>query len=160
MTASTDELATLIHRKLQVLRQLHAVGLRQADLVDSGDTANLLRLLSAKQQLVDALGQIERAMAPFRDQAPEDRTWSSPQKRALAASESQECARLLAEIVAMEEQQEARMRSRRDDVGQQLRQAHCAAGAAGAYRAHHTAGPPRPVAAEDASGAARLDLSS
>lgn len=159
-TDSTDELASLVHRKLQVLTQLHAIGKRQAALVESGDTPGLLRLLSAKQQLVDALRQLEGSLAPFREQSPETRVWSSPQRRAEAAREANDCARLLAEVMALEEQQEAVMRSRRDEVGQQLRHVHSAAGAAGAYRAHHSAPSSGPPAPAGASRSARLDLSS
>lgn len=134
---STEALADLIHRKRTVLAQLREVGRRQVGLVDSGDIAALLRLLSAKQHLVDALGAIEQRLKPFRTQAPSARLWSSVQLRETAAREAEECTRLLAEVVAIEEQQEQAVIARRDSVGEQLRRVHSAAGVAGAYQASH-----------------------
>lgn len=131
---STDELARLMGQKRQVLSQLHEVGQRQAQLVASGDVGLLLKLLSAKQTLIQALQSVERSLAPFHLQDPETRTWPTPEHRAACAADAAECRRLLDEVIAMEKTQETQMTERRDAVAAQLQKVHTAHHARDAYQ--------------------------
>lgn len=144
-TNTTERLAELLRQKRQVLTQLHQIGLKQGELVAGGDAALLLKVLGAKQTLLTALQQTERALAPFRDQDPDARPWPTPEHRAAAAADAAECARLLDAVVAMEREHEQAMTAQRDRVAQQLRTAHSAHQAAGAYgqqaRRHTPAAP-------------------
>lgn len=138
MTLPTDNLARLIHQKHEVLMRLREVATRQASLVESGDVATLLKLLSAKQRLLTALQEVERRLAPHHDEDPEQREWPTPQHRAACAAEAAECSRLLQEVIAMEKQQEQVMTTRRDAIAGQLRTAHQAHAAHSAYQAHQS----------------------
>ena len=96
---ATQRLAELVHSKHQVLLQLRELGLRQADLVASGDTASLLKLLAVKQQLIAALQGLEHELAPRYLEDPDQRIWPSPERRAQCAHQAAECNELLREIV-------------------------------------------------------------
>lgn len=159
---NTQRLAELIGQKRQVLAQLQQVAVRQGELVEVGDSTTLLRLLAAKQNLLGGLQKVERALTPFHEQDPESRVWPSPEARAACAAEAGECSRLLEEVVALEKQHEQRMTEQRDHVAQQLRVAHAAHQAAGAYgqQARRVAGPATLAEPENAAPPVGIDLTS
>ena len=132
----TKHLAELIGRKHDVLAQLCDVGRRQQDLVDRGDTATLLKLLAAKQNMIAALQHVERDLVPFHAENPQTRIWSSPAERAQCAEQAAECNRLLQVIVELERQCGERMTTRRNEVAAQLQQINVAGQARDAYEAN------------------------
>lgn len=135
MMQSTEQLAALIDSKHEVLVQLRAVGVRQTDLVTSGEVAALLKLLAAKQQLIARLQELERELKPYYAGDPEQRTWRSPAERARCARQASECNSLLEEVVRLERIGADKMNERKNEVAQQLQQAHAAAHVRSAYQA-------------------------
>jgi flagellar biosynthesis/type III secretory pathway chaperone len=135
ITQTTKRLAELIGKKRQVLRQLRVVGERQTDLINHGDTGSLLKLLAAKQQLISTLQSLERELTPYYAEDPDRRIWASPQDRAKCAEEAAECNALLEEIVQLEKDGAEKMTTRRNEVAEQLEQAHAAAHVRSAYQA-------------------------
>lgn len=158
---STDKLAALIEQKLRVLTQLRDVGMQQIELVESGDTTNLLKLLAAKQHLIGALQAAEGELAPFRDEDPEGRQWPTAEARTRCAAQAEECNHLLSQVVQLEKQSEDQMIARRDQVASQLHQVNSASRASGAYAAHqaHKTSPNKPQIASPRLGA-RLETPS
>jgi hypothetical protein len=134
-TLTTDRLAELIGKKRQVLAQLRDVGQRQTDLINHGDTGSLLKLLAAKQQLISTLQGVERELTPFYGEDPDRRAWASQQHRAICAQQAGECNVLLEEIVQLEKHGAEMMTARRNEVAEQLQQAHAAAHVRSAYQA-------------------------
>ncbi|MCA9239284.1 MAG: hypothetical protein KDA37_03755 [Planctomycetales bacterium] len=130
---STDRLAKLVCQKRQVLQQLRQVAVRQGELIGQEDVSTLLKLLATKQALLSGLQKLERALEPFRGQDPEDRPWPTPADRAACAADAADCARLLEEVIQLEREHERQMVAQRDRVAGQLRIAHSAHQAAGAY---------------------------
>ena len=110
-TLPTTQLADLIRRKHEVLSQLAVVGRRQKEIVERGETAALLQLLAAKQNLISVMQQVERELLPFHSEDPNARAWASPEARAECASQAAECNRLLAEVVELERHSADRMTS-------------------------------------------------
>jgi len=135
MSQSTEQLASLIDKKHAVLVQLRAVGDKQTDLVASGDTGALLKLLAAKQELIAGLQAIERELKPYYAGDPEQRNWHSPQQRAHCANQANECNVLLEEIVRLEKLGAERMSQRKTEVAQQLQHLHAASQVRSAYQA-------------------------
>jgi hypothetical protein len=133
---STETLSELIRRKHAVLLQLRDVGRRQMDLVNGGDVARLLTLLGAKQQLIAALQSLEHELAPYYTEDPDRRVWPSPEQRAECAHQAAACNALLEEIVALEKLGAEKMTIRRNEVAEQLQQAHAATQIASAYEAN------------------------
>lgn len=134
-TLSTNLLSELIHRKHAVLVELRDVGRRQRDVVESGETTALLELLGAKQSMIALLQQVERDLAPFHDDHPDERVWLSTDERQRCAQLAAECSQLLAEIVDLERTSAERLTERRNDVAAQLRQVYTAGQARSAYEA-------------------------
>jgi hypothetical protein len=132
---STTLLADLIQRKHDVLAQLCAIGRRQQEVVERGDTTTLLELQAGKQKMIALLQQLERELAPFHADDPEGRDWASPAARAQCAQLAADCNRLLAEVVELERQSAERLTMRRNDIAAQLRQVHTASQARNAYQA-------------------------
>lgn len=133
---TTDRLAELIRKKHQVLLQLRDVGRRQIELANGGDIATLLTLLGAKQQLITGLQTLERELIPFYAEDPDRRIWPSAQHRESCARQASECNALLEEIVSMEKAGVEKMTERRNEVAQQLQQAHAATQVRSAYEAN------------------------
>lgn len=133
---STTKLAELIRRKRDFLVQLCDVGEKQKVLVERGDTATLLKLLAAKQTLINALQQVEQELAPFHAEDPESRIWPSPADRAECAQQADDCNRLLERIVELEQYCSERMTVRRNEVATQLQQINAAHQARDAYQAN------------------------
>ncbi len=132
---STEQLAAMIAQKHEVLVQLRAVGIRQIDLVASGEIAALLKLLSAKQHLINRLQELERELKPYYAGDPDQRVWRSPEDRARCAKQASECNALLEEVVRLEKFGAEKMDERKNEVAQQLQQVHVASHVRNAYQA-------------------------
>jgi hypothetical protein len=132
----TETLTELIRKKHQVLARLRDVGRRQADFVNGGDVGALLALLGDKQQLISGLQALEQELSPFYAEDADRRVWSSPEQRAECARQAAECNRLLEEVVALEKESAEKLTTRRNQVAEQLQQAHAATQVRGAYEAN------------------------
>ena len=147
-TLKTDLLAKLIRGRLDCLTTLRDMGRKQLEFVKADQTTELLDLLAAKQRVLVELQGIERQLAPFRDQDPDQRRWRTTDQRQECARQLDECDTLLREIVTQEKQSERELTRRRDDLAAQLQGMHLAGQARGAYTAQS-----RPAAS-------RIDLTS
>jgi hypothetical protein len=132
---STQQLAALIGQKHEVLVQLRAVGVRQSDLVASGEVAALLKLLAAKQHLITRLQELEGELKPYYAGDPDKRVWRTPDERARCAKQADECNALLEEVVRFEKLGAEKMNERKNEVAQQLQQVHAATHVRNAYQA-------------------------
>jgi|SRR4051794_4825991 hypothetical protein len=135
MNISTEQLAALIAQKHEVLVQLRAVGVRQMDLVASGEVAGLLKLLAAKQHLITRLQELERELKPYYAGDPDKRVWRSADERARCAQQAGECNALLEDVVQFEKIGAEKMNERKNEVAQQLHQVHAATHVRNAYQA-------------------------
>jgi hypothetical protein len=133
VTKSTAELAALISAKTQLLAILVQLGNRQLVLVNEAETTPLIKLLSAKQTVLQQLQAVERKLDPYRDQDPETRPWTSASDRAACQAQADRCNALLAESLELEKQAETAMRHRRDATAAALQNAQTAEGARWAY---------------------------
>jgi FlgN protein len=131
----TQRLIELIAGKHHVLLRLRELGRRQGELVASGDTTSLLKLLAVKQQVIASLQDLERELAPYYEESPERRSWRSPDERVRCAEQASECNQLLREIVGMEKSSAEKMATRRNEVAEQLQHVHAATQVRNAYEA-------------------------
>lgn len=136
MTSSTENLAKLIRRKRDLLVQMLTVGLRQLELINEGNISDLLRLLSAKQQLINALLETENGLNEYRDEDPAQRQWATPEARATCVSHSNDCQRIYEQVLALEQEQEQQLGERRDGIAEQLRAAQSAQLVRKSYEPH------------------------
>lgn len=129
----TDRLAALITAKSQVAELLVRLAERQLELATGGQTQALLKLLAAKQSVLDQLHRLEREIDPFRAQDPELRRWRSPAHRAACQQQVEHAGARLAAAMALEKQGEAMLLRRRDAAATELSAAQSAADARSAY---------------------------
>ncbi len=133
--SETDQLAQLLQKRHESLRQLAYLSRRQVELIDSGDLGTLLQILAGKQQLLGDLNAIERGLDPFRNQRPEERQWPDPAARERSARLVEESDLLLGEIFQLEQRSAGGLQQRRDEAAQRLQGLHTAHEARGAYLA-------------------------
>jgi hypothetical protein len=131
----TDKLFELIRKKHDVLLQLRDMGLRQSELVKSGEISGLLKLLGAKQHVIAGLQELESGLKPYYAENPDARIWRSPADRAQCAQIANNCNTLLEEVVKLERNGAEQMDARRNDVAAQLNQVHAASQVRNAYSA-------------------------
>jgi hypothetical protein len=131
----TDLLARLIRGRLDCLARLRDMGTKQLELVEANQTTELLDVLAVKQRVLLELQGIERQLAPFRDQRPDERRWRTREDRQECARQLERCEALLRDIVTQEKQSERALTRRRDDLAAQLHGMHVASQARGAYTA-------------------------
>jgi hypothetical protein len=135
-----DKLAELIAKRHTCLAQLHRLGVKQAELIAAGEMSSLMRLLSAKNQLIVALQSLERQLEPFQNQQPELRQWSSPALREQCQELAEQSRRLLEGVMQMERENEQQMTLRRDRIAHQLSSLQSAETARRAYQASQQKG--------------------
>lgn len=144
----TETLTALLDRKRACLTQLRDLGVTQCALAAGGALGELLQLLAVKQEVLRKLQDVQDALAPFREQDPERRSWASAARRAAAAKIVADCDDLLAQIAQQERTSESDLRLRRDEAAQQLAGVHSASSARDAYGSY------------DRPAVGQLDLSS
>jgi hypothetical protein len=119
---TTEQLYELIERKLHLLREMQAMAIEQADLVTEHDMGGLMSVLSRKQSLMESLQTVQEELAIFKDDDPEARVWSSPQRRTACQSMVQESERLVKQLIVQENRSLDSMNLKRDSVQSQLNQ--------------------------------------
>ena len=143
----TEQLAALVSAKQQVLKVLVQLSHRQVKLIGAGDMGSLIKLLAGKQTVMSQLQTIERELAPFRDEDPEQRRWFSVAERAACQARANECNALLSEAMQLEQEAEAAMLARRNATAEALHTAQTASEARAAYGANPIASMTSPTGA-------------
>lgn len=137
-------LIDLVTQQRDLYRQLKELSDQQATLIESGQTDNLLTLLSQRQRLVDSLTRINRDMVSRRQAMPDLQASLSPEQRVAMRSLMDEVDVLLRGIIEQDDRDRAQLQSAHQKVGAQLKQTHRSAAALSVYRgAVPAAGAPR-----------------
>lgn len=130
----TDQLVQLIDRKHEVLTQLHTLSHYQLRLAGHDDHINdLMRVLSAKQTLIERLTDIDRSLDPFRQQNPDSRVWRCASDRTKCSQTANHCEVLLNELKAIEQKSTEVVSTHRDEIALLLREANTSSDSVTAY---------------------------
>jgi hypothetical protein len=132
-TTNTERLAALITTKQQVLEILVQLSRRQLALIGAGDMTTLLKLLAGKQTVMSQLQTLERELAPFRDEDPEQRLWASQAERTACQVRAEQCNSLLSEAMDLEKRAETAMVDRRQATATALAAVQAGVDARAAY---------------------------
>jgi hypothetical protein len=133
MSHPTQQLIALIRHKHEVLTHLVTMAGRQFDLIKNGDWTGLMKALSVKSRLLDALRRTEQRLDPYRGEPPDERAWPSDALRDESRRLADECGPLLARVVHMEKESELLLIRRRDEAAHRLQGMHTGAVARAAY---------------------------
>ena len=137
MPHDTDNLHDLIRQKHQCLTQMHNLGQRQLQAIQESDFGLLLKLLAAKQALLDGLHVLERQMDPYRGETPASRIWQSQEQRHECAQWLDRCEALLREVVQQELRSQEALAVLRDEAADMLELGAAATTAHSAYLQTH-----------------------
>ncbi|MBI1247352.1 hypothetical protein GC197_05835 [bacterium] len=130
----TDQLIQLIDQKHEVLTQLLTLSQYQLRLAGHDDhISDLMRVLGAKQTLIERLTRIDRLLDPFRQQDPESRIWRSASERTICSQKAVQCETMLAELKALEHKSTEAVTSHRDEIARLLREIKTSSDSAVAY---------------------------
>ncbi|MEW4562233.1 hypothetical protein AB1K70_06885 [Bremerella sp. JC770] len=130
----TDQLVQLIDKKHEVLTQLLTLSQYQLRLAGHSDHIDdLMRVLVAKQTLIERLTNIDRTMDPFRQQNPDARVWRSASERTQCSQKAKHCEVLLTELKQLEQKSTEIVTTHRDEISKLLQETHTAADSASAY---------------------------
>jgi hypothetical protein len=116
----TSELFDLVTRRFQLAQSLKSLSLTQLETVDQSDGAALLGIIARREGIVDQLSAIQQALLPFANDDPEQRTWTSPEQRALCQQQATETDQLLRDIMQMDNRTLQLMCERRDALASEL----------------------------------------
>ena len=121
--ASSDSILTALDAQVGCYRRLAKLAAQQHELIQNGQTEELLALLTLRQSELDQLGAHERVLAPVKKQ------WSAyvaglpTDKRALAESLMAETRVLLERITSADKNDVLVLQQRKLNLGKQLGQA-------------------------------------
>ncbi|MCC9605685.1 flagellar protein FlgN [Blastopirellula sp. JC732] len=119
--AETDELVQLIAQKHDLLSKLQLLSRRQLQLSGHSDhITDLMRVVAAKQTLIEMLLNVDRQLDPHRLCDPESRHWRSPLDRHRCSEATRECQAMLDELKQLESEAEQRVRTNRDEISRSL----------------------------------------
>lgn len=119
---NTERLFELIETKLHLLEEMQALTIEQADQVVQHDMTALMVVLSRKQSLMESLQSVQMELLSYRDEDPDSRVWSSPDKRTRCKTMVQRSEQLLSELIVQENRCLDNMNVKRDSVLTQLQQ--------------------------------------
>lgn len=129
----TQEVFDLLQRQRALYRELKSHSEQQDALIANGETDQLLSLLAQRQRLIDGLGQVSSALAPYRSRIAAIADEASGDVGQQMREMVEEVRTLLESIIACDEKGRANLEAARDQVGSQIKQAAGAVAATGAY---------------------------
>lgn len=132
-----DALTRLLQQQAELYGKLAQLSTHQSTLIDSNadDAAEqLLRLMSARQVLVDQLAKINEQLEPYRKDWQAIAAKLTDEQKKTIAPLVEQAEKLLADIIARDEADRKRLQQAKTDTGNQLKRVTGASHAAAAYR--------------------------
>jgi hypothetical protein len=133
MTES-EHLFQLVGQKLERLEQLLVYSSNQMPYIETEDMGAILEILAAKQRLLMEIEGIDRQIAGYHVDNPEDRVWLIPEMREQCREKISQCDRLVRETLEYDRIAAERLTEKKCTAKQQLQQFVDTAHVQGAYR--------------------------
>ena len=134
----SEHLFQLIGQKLERLEQLHACSGNQAQYVEAEDMGAILEILAAKQRLLIEIEGIDRRIAEYHVDDPEERVWPTQEMRVQCRGKIARCDRLVRETLEYDRIAAERLTEKTSAAKRQLQQFVDTAHVQGAYRQQKT----------------------
>ena len=132
---SADRVLELLTRQRLLYEHLDGMSRQQTELISTGQAESLLSLLGKRQQIINQLNDIQRALEPFRAVWDQTIAGMDDASREQASQMVKETEQVLSRIIAQDEQDRSQLEKAKDAVGNQLSQAKQGGAAVNAYRA-------------------------
>ena len=130
----TEHLFQLVGQKLERLEQLYAWSGNQMQYIELEDMGAILEILAAKQRLLIEIEGIDRRIAEYRVDDPEDRVWPTQEMRAQCREKISQCDRLVHETLEHDRIATERLTGIKNNAKLQLQQFVDTAHVQGAYQ--------------------------
>ena len=117
---TTEILLACLQERCELLEALKILAEAQAIAAGQTEVDATLGLLGRKQALLDELAAVQQKLQPYIVDDPEQRSWSTPQRRRQCQQLAERGQRLLQATMQLEQQALAQMISRRNAVAAQL----------------------------------------
>ena len=150
----SEHLFHLVGQKLQLLEQLHACSGNQMQYIETDRMEAILEILAVRQRLLIEIEGIDRQIANYHVDDPEERVWPTPEMREQCREKISHCDRLVRETLEYDRIATERLTEKQSAAKQQLQQFTDTAHAQGAYRQHKSR------SATTGTGPHRVDLGS
>jgi len=116
-----ENLIKLLSQQRCLYRQLQELARKQTELVDGRDPEMLLKVLGARQRLIDQLATIDRELAPVRSSWPEISGELSQEQRLEVHHLIDEVQQILGEILSHDEKDCERLNHQKQEVAGEIR---------------------------------------
>lgn len=133
-TEYTELLAKYMQARLDIAQALLALARSQFDSADSEDNNLTVSILSRKQNLLEELDEVQRNLAPYHNDDPEDRVWAAPARRTHCQNIAEQSRTILLETMRLEEATIRQLETRRQAVAAQLQSGSDSVLASNAYQ--------------------------
>lgn len=118
--AATETLLACLQERCELLEALKILAEAQAVAAGQTEIDATLGLLGRKQALLDELAVVQQKLQPYMADDPDQRRWSTPERRRQCQQLAQQGQRLLQATMQLEQQALEQMTSRRNAVAAQL----------------------------------------
>jgi hypothetical protein len=137
-----EQLVGLLEEQRNCYEQLKRLAERQRRLIADQDAESLLKILAERQRLVDRLGELNKALQPYRQEWADTYAQLAPQRREHVRQLLDEINVLLGSILIADAEDSRLLAAKKSNVADRLKQTASAktANAAYASRAYQTAG--------------------
>ncbi|MDR1385157.1 MAG: hypothetical protein LBJ67_15105 [Planctomycetaceae bacterium] len=130
----TKRFFQLVRKKHEWLIRIRECSRRQLQYVGEENLGALLELLAAKQKLLLEIEGVDKELAIYRVDDPEERVWSSPEIRRQCRETVTQCDTLIREILDTDGLAEQQLTEKKEAAGRQLKQLDNSARVQKAYR--------------------------
>ena len=134
----SEHLFQLVGQKLERLQQLHACSGNQMQYVETEDMGAILEILAAKQRLLIEIEGIDRQIAGYHVDDPEERVWPTDEMREQCREKISQCDRLVREMLEYDQIATERLAEKKSTAKQQLQQFVNTAHVQGVYQRQKT----------------------
>jgi len=134
----SEHLFQLVGQKLELLQRLHACSGNQIQYVETEDMGAILEILAAKQRLLLEMEGLDRQIAVYHVEYPEERVWPTDEMREQCREKISQCDRLVREMLEYDQIAAERLAEKKSTAKQQLQQFVHTAHVQGVYQRQKT----------------------
>ncbi len=117
---TTDQLWHCMQSKLELIERLYQLTCQQMEYLETTEVERLLSVLGQKQNVFDQLQELRAELEPMLAVDPDQRSWSSEDRKSQCRQLVGQCGSRMQEILTMEESSLGRLNERKLLIGDQL----------------------------------------
>ncbi len=132
-----DQVIELLSRQRALYQQLHELATKQTELVDGKNPEMLLKLLAARQRLIDRLTDIDRKLQPIRSEWDNIAPQMTESQRLEIQRLVENVQKILSDIIHRDKEDTQRLSDQKESVAHEIRGAQSGKRVNHAYAYQH-----------------------